>query len=241
MTPVSGQGDRIRTGCHRCREHRRTERGRLPRTRPVRRGGRVRHDKDVAQAAATAWGARPSSPVSRTSWPTPTSMRSRSSPPPTCTMTTSWPPWRPGNMSRVRSLWPITSSRPGRWGGGRRRRCDLRVSECFYHYPPLEKAKKLIADGAIGNPTNRPHPHRRGPDRLGLPGRTTADGYVWRLNNLSPVATFSMTWSQVRHRPLAFRPGHRLGPGRRPSPRLFFEPCAAIFEYEDQACSVPWR
>ena len=30
----------------------------------------------------------------------------------------------------------------------------LRVSECFWHYPPLEKAKALIAEGAIGQPTN---------------------------------------------------------------------------------------
>src|SRR6202046_5480896 len=29
----------------------------------------------------------------------------------------------------------------------------LRISECFVHYPPLELAKKLVADGAIGKPT----------------------------------------------------------------------------------------
>ena len=30
----------------------------------------------------------------------------------------------------------------------------LRVSECFVHYPPLELAKRLVADGAIGKPTS---------------------------------------------------------------------------------------
>ena len=28
----------------------------------------------------------------------------------------------------------------------------LRVSECYRHYPPLELAKRLIAEGAIGQP-----------------------------------------------------------------------------------------
>jgi predicted dehydrogenase len=30
----------------------------------------------------------------------------------------------------------------------------LRVSECFVHYPPLELAKRLVAEGAIGKPTS---------------------------------------------------------------------------------------
>ena len=29
----------------------------------------------------------------------------------------------------------------------------LRVSECFRHYPPLELAKQLVADGAVGTPS----------------------------------------------------------------------------------------
>src|SRR5215472_10003999 len=29
----------------------------------------------------------------------------------------------------------------------------FRISECFYHYPPLVEAKRLIAEGAIGTPS----------------------------------------------------------------------------------------
>ncbi|HUD18314.1 MAG TPA: Gfo/Idh/MocA family oxidoreductase, partial [Acidimicrobiales bacterium] len=62
----------------------------------------------------------------------------------------------------------------------------LRISECFVHYPPLELAKKLVADGAIGKPTSL---------RIRtLVGQTTSDfqaalrpeGYGWRLDKRSP-------------------------------------------------------
>jgi len=110
----------------------------------------------------------------------------------------------------------------------------LRISECFVHYPPLELAKKLVADGAIGRPT--------GLRIRTLVGQTTSpfqaalrpEGYGWRLDTRSPgghlfddnVHKYAMAlWlldlditsvqAVVRRRD------------------LFFEPCAAIFEYED--------
>jgi predicted dehydrogenase len=110
----------------------------------------------------------------------------------------------------------------------------LRISECFVHYPPLELAKKLVADGAIGKPT--------GLRIRTLVGQTTSpfqaalrpEGYGWRLDKRSPgghlfddnVHKYAMAlWlldlditsvqAVVRRRD------------------LFFEPCAAIFEYED--------
>jgi myo-inositol 2-dehydrogenase/D-chiro-inositol 1-dehydrogenase len=110
----------------------------------------------------------------------------------------------------------------------------LRISECFVHYPPLELAKKLVADGAIGKPT--------GLRIRTLVGQTTSpfqaalrpEGYGWRLDTRSPgghlfddnVHKYAMAqWlldlditsvqAVVRRRD------------------MFFEPCAAIFEYED--------
>jgi predicted dehydrogenase len=110
----------------------------------------------------------------------------------------------------------------------------LRISECFVHYPPLELAKKLVAEGAIGRPT--------GLRIRTLVGQTTSpfqaalrpEGYGWRLDKRSPgghlfddnVHKYAMAlWlldlditsvqAVVRRRD------------------LFFEPCAAIFEYED--------
>ena len=75
-------------------------------------------------------------------------------------------------------------------GHGRRRPrrpgVTLRVSECFYHYPPLEKAKKLIADGAIGHPTNVRIRTVVGQTDAAFQAGLRADGYVWRLNNMSP-------------------------------------------------------
>jgi predicted dehydrogenase len=110
----------------------------------------------------------------------------------------------------------------------------LRISECFVHYPPLELAKKLVRQGAIGQPT--------GLRIRTLVGQTTSpfqaalrpEGYGWRLDTRSPgghlfddnVHKYAMAlWlldlditsvqAVVRRRD------------------LFFEPCAAIFEYED--------
>ncbi|HUC04051.1 MAG TPA: Gfo/Idh/MocA family oxidoreductase [Acidimicrobiales bacterium] len=110
----------------------------------------------------------------------------------------------------------------------------LRISECFVHYPPLELAKRLVKDGAIGKPT--------GLRIRTLVGQTTSpfqaalrpEGYGWRLDRRSPgghlfddmVHKYAMAlWlldlditsvqSVVRRRD------------------LFFEPCACIFEYED--------
>jgi predicted dehydrogenase len=124
----------------------------------------------------------------------------------------------------------------GRAMGAAAERADrtLRISECFVHYPPLELAKKLISDGAIGKPT--------GIRIRTLVGQTTSpfqaalrpEGYGWRLDTRSPgghlfddnVHKYAMAlWlldlditsvqAVVRRRD------------------LFFEPCAAIFEYED--------
>ena len=57
-----------------------------------------------------------------------------------------------------------------------RRGKTLRVSECFAHYPPLELAKKLVADGAIGQPTALRIRTLVGQTDSALPGRAPSRG-----------------------------------------------------------------
>jgi predicted dehydrogenase len=112
----------------------------------------------------------------------------------------------------------------------------LRVSECFYHYPPLEKAKALIADGAIGHPTNVRIRTVVGQTNAPFQAALRAEGYVWRLNNLSPgghlfddmVHKYAMALWLFDQNIVSVQAVVR----RRD---LFFEPCACIFEYEDQS------
>jgi len=110
----------------------------------------------------------------------------------------------------------------------------LRVSECYRHYPPLEQAKRLIAEGAIGRPTHLRMKTVVGQTDSSFQAGLQADGYVWRLNADSPgghlfddmihkYATALWLFDQdivsvqavVRRRD------------------AFFEPCSVIFEYED--------
>ncbi len=112
----------------------------------------------------------------------------------------------------------------------------LRVSECFYHYPPLERAKKLIADGAIGHPTNVRIRTVVGQTDSAFQAGLRADGYVWRLNNLSPGG--HLFDDMVHKYALAlwlFDQGIVSVQAVVRRRDLFFEPCAAIFEYEDES------
>ena len=112
----------------------------------------------------------------------------------------------------------------------------LRVSECFYHYPPLERAKKLLADGAIGHPTHIRIRTVVGQTDAAFQAGLRADGYVWRLNKLSPgghlfddmVHKYAMALWLADQDIVSVQAVVR----RRD---LFFEPCAAIFEYEDES------
>jgi predicted dehydrogenase len=110
----------------------------------------------------------------------------------------------------------------------------LRISECFVHYPPLELAKKLVADGAIGKPTSLRIRTLVGQTNSAFQAALRPEGYGWRLDKRSPgghlfddmVHKYAMAlWlldlditsvqAVVRRRD------------------LFFEPCAVIFEYGD--------
>ncbi len=110
----------------------------------------------------------------------------------------------------------------------------LRVSECFRHYPPLLRARQLIDDGAIGSPTHLRLRTVVGQTDSSFQNGLRADGYTWRMNADSPgghlfddmihkyaVALWLFDQDIVSVQAVVRRRDH------------FFEPCAAIFEYED--------
>jgi predicted dehydrogenase len=110
----------------------------------------------------------------------------------------------------------------------------LRISECYTHYPPLERAKELIRSGAIGKPSAIRIRTVVGQTDSAFQAGLQADGYVWRLNKLSPgghlfddmVHKYAMAQWLVDQDVVSVQAVMR----RRD---LFFEPCAAVFEYED--------
>ena len=110
----------------------------------------------------------------------------------------------------------------------------LRVSECFRHYPPLELAKKLICEGAIGKPSSLRMKTVVGQTDSAFQGGLQADGYVWRMTSDSPgghlfddmihkyaVALWLFNQDIVSVQAVVRRRDY------------YFEPCATIFEYED--------
>lgn len=110
----------------------------------------------------------------------------------------------------------------------------FRVSECFYHYPPLVRARELIAGGAIGTPTMLRI--RTVVGDSDSPFQTTLDpaGYEWRFDTRSPgghlfddmIHKYAVALWLVPERIRSVQAVVRRGP-------LFFEaPAAAVFEYE---------
>jgi predicted dehydrogenase len=110
----------------------------------------------------------------------------------------------------------------------------FRVSECFYHYPPLVEAKRLIAEGAIGTPTMLRVRTVVGDTNSPFQAALDPAGYEWRFDSRSPgghlfddvVHKYAVAlWlfpERIRSVQSVVRPG-----------ALFFEaPTAAIFEYE---------
>ena len=110
----------------------------------------------------------------------------------------------------------------------------LRVSECYAHYPPLERARDLIAQGAIGRPTNVRIRTVVGQTDSAFQAGLWGEGYVWRLNHQSPgghlfddmVHKYAMALWLVEPDIVSVQAVVR----RRD---LFFEPCNVLFEYEE--------
>jgi predicted dehydrogenase len=110
----------------------------------------------------------------------------------------------------------------------------LRVTECYFHYPPLVRAREIVASGAIGDPigvrikTVCGHPESE--FEVGL----EVEGYTWRLDNRSPgghafddmVHKFAMAEWLVGAPVTSVRAVMR-------REDLFYEPFVALLEYED--------
>jgi predicted dehydrogenase len=110
----------------------------------------------------------------------------------------------------------------------------FRISECFYHYPPLVEAKRLIADGAIGTPTMLRMRTVVGDTDSPFQAALDPSGYEWRFDGRSPGGHL---FDDMVHK---YAVALWLFPERirsvqavvRPGPLFFETPTAAIFEYE---------
>ena len=111
----------------------------------------------------------------------------------------------------------------------------LRISECFRHSPPLEKAKELILSGAIGQLSNIRIRTIVGTTDSSFQADLQPEGYIWRLDNQSPgghlfddnVHKYAMALWLAGQDVTSVQAIVR----RR---NLFLEPCVAIFEYEEE-------
>ena len=110
----------------------------------------------------------------------------------------------------------------------------FRISECFYHYPPLVEAKRLIADGAIGTPSMVRIKTVVGDTDSAFQAALDPAGYEWRFDSRSPgghlfddmVHKYATALWLFPERIRSVQAVVRKGP-------LFFEsPMAAIFEYD---------
>ena len=110
----------------------------------------------------------------------------------------------------------------------------FRVSECFFHYDPLVKAKELIASGAIGPPTMLRVKTVVGTTDTDFQANLEPQGYVWRFNAQSPGGHL---FDDVAHKYatalwLFDQDIRSVQAVVRQAPIFFEAPAAAIFEYE---------
>jgi len=110
----------------------------------------------------------------------------------------------------------------------------FRISECALHYPPLVKAKELVAEGAIGQPTMIRIKTVVGSCDSQFQSNLEPEGYGWRFDERSPGGHL---FDDVVHKYAValwmFDQDIRSVQAVVRQAPLFFEaPTAAIWEYE---------
>jgi predicted dehydrogenase len=110
----------------------------------------------------------------------------------------------------------------------------LRVSECFRHYPPLERARELVVNGAIGRLTGVRIKTVVGLTDSEFQAGLRPEGYGWRLDGRSPGG--HLFDDMVHKYAMAlWLPGLDVVSVQAVVRRrdFFYEPCVALFEYDD--------
>jgi predicted dehydrogenase len=110
----------------------------------------------------------------------------------------------------------------------------LRVSECFRHYPPLERARSMLQAGAIGQLRSVRIKTVVGQTDSAFQLGLRPEGYGWRLDHRSPGG--HLFDDMVHKYAMAlWLPGLAVTSVQSVVRRqdLFYEPCVALFEYED--------
>ena len=110
----------------------------------------------------------------------------------------------------------------------------FRVTECAFHYEPLQKAKELIASGAIGTPTMVRIKTVVGKTDTDFQSALEPQGYIWRFNDQSPGGHL---FDDVVHKYAAAlwlvdTDVRSVQAVVRQAPLFFEAPTAALWEYE---------
>ncbi len=110
----------------------------------------------------------------------------------------------------------------------------LRVAECNVFYPPLVKAKEIIASGAIGAPTMCRIKTVVGTTDTEFQNNLDPSGYVWRFNDQSPGGHLfdDMVHKYTTALWLFDQDITSVQAVVRKAPAFFEAPTAAIWEYE---------
>ena len=110
----------------------------------------------------------------------------------------------------------------------------IRVAECNYFYPPLVKAKELIAAGTIGHPTMCRIKTVVGTTTGAFQENLDPSGYTWRFNDQSPGGHLFDDMAHKYANALWFfdQDIRSVQAIVRQAPLFFEAPMAAIWEYE---------